>query len=259
MRLSCSNPYLKTPAEIFLFARNRLVFDPNWQSPEFAAAALLPASGDGQPDISGGTDQRHAKIGASDRRRQSGIRAMPCRTMDVSGEPGSILMWAAARIFVVCILAVLSMPVRSSADVADIKVGLAKACTDDTPAPDRTRVPVVPSMVAFSVDPGSTSKPDFIYSCIVQGTRVDLSVTSVETAEDRWKVGSVKISIAPKDQVAFNKALTDSAGGKLVLLHGDKAIIEFEILRAVPQRSLFLKGFDLPEAQAIKQVIVDAL
>jgi len=170
----------------------------------------------------------------------------------------AILMGTKSRMLAACLMTGAAMPALAAPDSADIKVGLAQSCTDETPASDRTQVPVVQSMAAFAVDPGAASKPVSLYSCIVQGTRVDLSVTAVDATEDKWKVGSVKISIAPRDQAALNRTLGDSAGGKLVLLRSDKAIIEFEILRAVPQRSLFLKGFDLPEAQAIKQAIVDA-
>ena len=136
--------------------------------------------------------------------------------------------------------------------VGETKIGLAQSCAGDTPQSGRIEVPIAPSMVGRDVEPKGAG-----VLCIVRDTRIDLPVVAVDASEDKWKVGSVKISFAPKEDAAFNKIMRESAGRKLVLLRSENAVLEFEILRATHQRSLVLRGFDLQDAEAIKKGIVD--
>jgi hypothetical protein len=94
--------------------------------------------------------------------------------------------------------------------------------------------------------------------CIVRDTRVDLSVSAIDAFEDKWKVGRVEISFAPQDVATLNKAVSENGGKMMVLLRGEGAVLEFKILRVARERSLMLSGFDLPEAEAIKQAVVSA-
>lgn len=140
----------------------------------------------------------------------------------------------------------------SEADKGQIMIGLAQLCADDTQQSSRIEVPIAPSMIGRDVEPRDAGD-----LCIVRDTRIDITVAAIDTHEDKWKVGSVKISIAPKDEAALGKAMRDNVGKKLVLLRNDNAVLEFETLLVAPRRILTLKGFGFSDAEAIKQAIFD--
>jgi hypothetical protein len=166
-------------------------------------------------------------------------------------------MWIEARIFIACILMGASMiawsasPSAGGIGVGEIRIGLAQLCAGDTPESNSIQVPIAASMVGRDVEPKGASE-----LCIVRDSRIDLPVTTIDAHEDKWKVGWVEISFAPKEEAAYNKIMRESAGNKLVLLRGENAVLEFEILRATHQHSLVLRGFDLQDAEAIKEAIV---
>jgi len=167
-------------------------------------------------------------------------------------------MWIDIRISVACILMgastiALSTPADTGGRGAgEIRIGLAQLCAGDTPQSSGAEVPLVPSMVGLDVEPKGASE-----LCIVSDTRIDLPITTIDTHEDKWKVGWVEIAFAPKEEAVYNKIMRETAGGKLVLLSGDHAVLEFEILRATHQHTLVLRGFDLQDSEAIKKAIVD--
>jgi hypothetical protein len=166
-------------------------------------------------------------------------------------------MWIDVRIAVACILTgasafACSAPDAGGIGVGGIQVGLARLCTGDTPQSSRVEVPIVPSMVGRDVEPKGAST-----LCIVRDTRTDLPITAIDTHEDKWKIGYVEIAFAPNEEAAYNKIVRESAGYKLVLLRSENAVLEFEILRATHQHSLVLRGFGLPDAEAIKSAIID--
>jgi hypothetical protein len=167
-------------------------------------------------------------------------------------------MWTETRVAVACILLgastiALSTPSGSGGTGAgEISIGLAQLCTADTPQSSRVELSIVPSMVGRDVEPKGAGA-----LCIVRDTRIDLPITSIDTREDKWKVGWVEIAFAPKEEAAYNKIMRESAGGKLVLLRSENAVLEFEILRATHQHSLVLRGFDLEDAEAIKKAVID--
>jgi hypothetical protein len=166
-------------------------------------------------------------------------------------------MWIEARIAVACILmgaSTIASPAPAAGGIGEgeITIGLAQLCVGDTPQSSRIEVPIVPSMVGRDVEPKGAST-----LCIVRDTRTDLPVTTIDTREDKWKVGYVEIAFAPKEEAEYNKIAHESAGRKLVLLHSENAVLQFEILRATRQRSLVLRGFGLDDAEAIKKAIID--
>jgi len=166
-------------------------------------------------------------------------------------------MWIDARIAVACILMGASTiaspaPAAGGIGVGEMKIGLAPSCVGDTPQSGRVEVPIVPSMVGRDVEPKGASA-----LCIVRDTRIELPVTAIDTHEDKWKVGYVEIAFAPKEEAAYNKIVRERAGRKLVLLRGENAVLEFEILRATHQHSLVLRGFGLQDAEAIRKAIID--
>jgi hypothetical protein len=140
----------------------------------------------------------------------------------------------------------------SMVDTGEIRVGLAQLCAGDTPQSSRIEIPIAPSMVGRDVEPRGAGD-----LCTVRDTRIDITATAIDIHEDKWKVGSVKISIAPKDEAALGKAMRDNAGKKLVLLRNDNAVLEFETLLVAPRQVLNLKGFGFSDAEAIKKAIVD--
>lgn len=166
-------------------------------------------------------------------------------------------MWTEARVAIACILmgaSAISRSAPSGTGEGEISIGLARLCAGDTPQASRVAVPIVPSMVGRDVEPKGAST-----LCIVRDTRIDLPVISIDTREDKWKVGYVEIAFAPNEEAAYNKIKRESAGYKLVLLHGGNAVLEFEILRAANQHSLVLRGFGFEDAEAIKKAVVDGL
>jgi len=169
-------------------------------------------------------------------------------------------MWTETRVAVACILLGASAIAWSAPagagglGVRETRIGLARLCDGDTPQASRVEAPIAPSMIGRDVEPKGASA-----LCIVRDTRIDLPVSAVDTHEDKWKVGWVEIAFARSEEAAFNRIMRESAGGKLVLLRGEHAVLEFEILRATHQRSLLLRGFDLQDAEAIKKAVVDGI
>ena len=167
-------------------------------------------------------------------------------------------MWTESRIAVACVLlsaSAMASPApqgASESNPGELRIGLAQLCADDTPQSSRIEVTIAQSMVGRDVEPKGAGE-----LCIVRDTRIDLSVAAIDTHEDKWKIGSVRISIAPKDEAALAKAMRDNAGKKLVLLGSGNAILEFETLLVAPKRILNLKGFGFSDAEAIKKAIVD--
>jgi len=167
-------------------------------------------------------------------------------------------MWTEARIAVAGILLWASTICWSKPGHAgefgagEISIGLARLCAAETPLSSRVEAPIAPSMVGRDVEPMGAST-----LCIVRDTRIDLPITAIDTHVDKWKVGYVELAFAPKEEAAFNRIMRESAGGKLVLLHSEHAVLEFEILRATRQHSLVLRGFDLDDAEVIRKAIVD--
>jgi len=163
-------------------------------------------------------------------------------------------MWTEARIAIASILlgaSAVSWSAPQGAGGGEMRIGLARLCTGDTPQSSRVEVPIVASMVGRDVEPKGAST-----LCIVRETRSELPITAIDTHEDKWKIGYVEIAFGPNEEAAYNRIVRESAGYKLVLLRGGNAVLEFELLRATHQHSLVLRGFGLEDAEAIKQAVV---
>lgn len=127
-----------------------------------------------------------------------------------------------------------------------ITISVANACGDDTP---KSAAQVLPVFQSMSARHGS-------YECIARDTRTDYTVNEILAFQNKLGAGSVRFTFTPDMAKAYSDFEATNVGKKVVLLKGDRAVLNFNILKARHSGQLVLNTSSLKEAELIERTLL---